>query len=131
MSIHPKLEALPDRGKHGETLWRVLEDVRVKVAPRMYVEVPAGYVSNLGTIPRYLRWFVAPSDFPGPFVLHDYMVNEDHIDDGEHPSSGYSRWISDAVLYEMLVRHKPNISAYRRYLIWVAVRLSARSQGLV
>ena len=128
--IYPKLEALPFPGTHGETLWRVTEPIRFKIAPRWYIEVPEGYVSNLGTIPRWARFFVSPSDFPGPFVLHDYMCSEDHVDDGQEVNSGYSRWLADAALYEMLCRYQPAVPFHKRWTVWFAIRAYARWKGL-
>lgn len=126
-----KLEAVQNTNKHGDSLWRVIDDVRVKIAPRMYVQVPAGYVSNLGTVPRWARWYVSPSEggFVRCFVVHDYMCDEDaDPSDGQHEKSGYSRWIADSVLYELMVRAE--LPWHKRYIVWLAVRLAARWKGL-
>lgn len=126
-----KLESIGRSERTGDQLWRVLETVRVKIAPRMYVQVPAGYVSNLGTIPRPARWFVSPSEggFADLFLLHDWLCNEDHQDDGTELDSGVSRFLADAILYDLMV--KRNLPVYKRYVIWIACRLYARSRGLV
>lgn len=125
-----KLENIGQHAVTGDTLWSLLEDVRVKVAPRMYVQVPAGYVSNLGTIPRWARWFVSPSEggFADLFLLHDWMCSEDQEDDGVEVASGYSRWMADCVLYELMVRR--DLPAHKRYIVWLALRIYARSRGL-
>lgn len=130
MSIHPSLTSLPIRDSKGRTLWRLNEKVRVQLAPRWYVEVPEGFVSNLGTIPWYARVLVSPDDFPGPFVLHDWMCNEDLIDDGLDIDSGYTRWQADSTLYHTLSTHEPSVPAWKCWIIWFAVRLNARWQGL-
>lgn len=125
-----KLEAVRNTNKYGDSLWRLLEDYRVKIAPRMYVQVPAGYVSNLGTIPRLARWWVSPSEggFADLFIIHDWLCNEDQEDDGIEINSGVSRWLADAILYDLMV--KRNLPAQKRYTIWLAVRLAARWKGL-
>lgn len=126
-----KLECLGRSEKTGDTLWRVIEDVRVRIAPRMYVQVPADYISNLGTIPRWARWFVSPSEggFAELFLLHDWLCGEDHEDDGVEIESGVSRWLADAILYDLMV--KKQLPPHKRYLVWLAVRISARMKGLV
>lgn len=129
MSIHPKLEPLPDKDKYGRTIWRVVEEVRVKLAPRWYVVIPEGFCSNLGSVPRFLRPFVSPDEFPGPFVLHDYMCNEEVWEDGV-PESGYTRWQSDSTLYDRLTAIKPKVPAWKCWLIWFSVRAHARLRGL-
>jgi len=130
VSIHPLLRPLPYADKNGNTLWEVIEPVRVKLAPRWYVEVPKGYVSNLGTIPRWCRFIVSSDDFPGPFVLHDWMCNEDLTDDGEEVDSGYTRWQADSTLYHTLSTHQPKVAAWKCWIVWAAVRLHARYKGL-
>ena len=130
--VYPFLEALPFAGSRGETLWKVRKEIRVKLAPRWYVQVPEGYVSNLGTIPRIplVRWIVSPSDFPGPFVIHDFMCSEDHIDDGVDLDSGYTRWQADSTLYQLLIDYEPKIAWWKSWIIWFALRSYARLKGL-
>jgi hypothetical protein len=128
-NIHPKLQSLPYRDARGQTLWKVLEAVRVKLAPRWYVEVPEGFVSNLGSIPRYAKWLVSSDDFPGPFVLHDYMCGEDSWEDGiERPS--YTRWQADSTLYHTLTTMENPPPAWKAWVVWFAVRAYARWKGL-
>lgn len=127
--IHPKIQSLPYRDKSGQTLWKVLETVRVKLAPRWYVEVPEGFVSNLGSIPRWAKWLVSSDDFPGPFVLHDYMCNEDNWEDGV-PDSGYTRWQADSTLYHTLTTMEQPAPAWKCWVVWFAVRAYARVKGI-
>jgi len=127
--IHPKLQTLPYRGPDGDTLWKVLEPVVVNLAPGWVVVVPEGFVSNLGSIPRYAKWLVSSDDFPGPFVLHDYLCNEENYVAGP-ASSGYNRWQADSVLYYTLTVLDPPAPAWKCWIVWFAVRAYARLKGI-
>ena len=75
--------------------------------------VPAGFVSDLGSIPRIL-WNIIPRDFmPSSFLLHDYLCEADWI----------SRRDGDKLLLEALkLSGAPD---WKALLIYWAVRVYA------
>lgn len=122
----PLLQPLDFRDKAGRTLWRLMESLEVEIAPNCYVKVPKMFVSNLGTIPRWCRAFVAINEFPLEFLIHDWLCNESQIEKTQ--DSGFSRWLADAILYDRLTKKK--VAFLKRWLIWIAVRSAARYKGL-
>lgn len=124
-----KLEHI--KGKKGQRgTWKTLEEHRFNIGPWCNPRVPAGFESNLGTIPRGFYWLVAPDDYPQPFIEHDWLCNEDADptdDEGPH-NSGFSRWIADAILYERLKKY--GVPAWKCWIVWIAVRSFARTKGL-
>ena len=123
----PKLQPTRKRDANGRTLWFVLEKYRVRVGPTFRVTVPEGYVTNLGSIPRWGKFVVDVDEAASAFVAHDWMCNESH--DGEVLKSGWSRWMADATLYELLVKYP--LPAWKCWVIWAACRSYARIKGLV
>ncbi len=68
--------------------------------------VPAEFPTDLGSIPRWLWWYI-PRDFrPECFILHDYLCNADWI----------SRSDANKLLYEALkLSHCPDWKASAIY----------------
>jgi hypothetical protein len=60
----------------------------------LLITVPAGFTSDLATIPRFARWWLNPADarFAKAAILHDYLL-----------SQGYSPAFAAAVFYEALL----------------------------
>ncbi len=117
------LKLLPQNDSKGRPLWRLLEEYRYELGPGSVVTVPAGYVTNLGSIPRFYSWIISPGEMREASIVHDYMCNEKFTDGpGEH-YSGYSRWLADAVLYEALQRQ--GFRWPTRFSIFSAVRIWA------
>jgi len=73
----------------------------------------AGFLSDLGSVPRIL-WVFAPRDeFPSAYFLHDYLCESDWI----------SRLDGDKLLYEALLNsHCPK---WKAKIIYWGVRLYA------
>ena len=129
MHIDVVLKPLPAKDSEGRTLWEVVDDVFVHLAPNCYLKVPAGFVSNLGTIPRWAYPIINLDYFAGPFVVHDYLCNED-VYESIDTNSGYSRWLADAILYETMVNSEPKAPFWKCWIVWAAVRFYARVKGL-
>jgi hypothetical protein len=55
------------------------------------IEVPAGFISDLNSIPRFLWWASTPADYPEAGVVHDWGYR------GNLP-----RAVADAVYREIL-----------------------------
>lgn len=109
-----KIELLKSRDRHGNNLYKLLE---------CYIHwegtvVPKGFVTNFGTIPKGLRWFIRPSELREAAVVHDYRVGE-----FDQRSIKIPRKKADSLLAGDLARI--GISWYKVTAIWVALRVYA------
>ena len=95
------LDLLNEVDDSRRPLYRLRDDYTFAIGPGSIVTVPAGYITNLGSVPRFAWWFVSPGELRQPSVIHDYLCNEDF---GAHTKSGYSRFMADAIFYEALLR---------------------------
>ena len=110
-------------------LFRLDEPFSVHLGPNCSITVPAGYVTNFGTIPRWAAWFVSPAQLRDAAIVHDWMCGEDFGEsDAVAIQSGYSRWLADATLYELMLQL--SFPWYKRFVVWTAVRLAAWWHGL-
>jgi len=77
------------------------------------IEVPAGYRSDLASIPKIARLFFERFEFDtaAAAVLHDYLYST-HIT---------PRWMADALFYDAL--KSLGSPLWKRSLMWAAVRL--------
>lgn len=124
------LDPLPERDSHGRKLYRFNRDVRIDITTdgRVSDVIRKNYVTNLGTIPVWLGWFFQPESLLREAPPHDWACNEDQVADGVVIQNGYSRWMADALLEELMIRNgKP---WWKRRLIWLAVRSYAIWKGL-
>ena len=64
------LSLMPSTDHHGNNLYRVTENYTHHDG----TVVPAGFVTNMGTIPRALHAFVPPSAFLEASVVHDFRL---------------------------------------------------------
>ena len=117
-----------DADDNGRPLFEVREDYTVELYPGAEITVPAGYVSNLGTIPRIAYRLVTPAEIGAEAVVHDWMANE-YFGKGPRPPGHFSRWLADAVLKEMLSRNR-NVPKWRAWMVFGAVRYWARKKGI-
>lgn len=125
-----RMTLLPDRDAGGRNIWRLEEPYTYLLGTGCEVTVPAGFKTNFGTVPRFFWRVIAPQEMREAAVLHDYLCNEHHgCKPFEMPQSGYSRWIADAILYEIMERL--NIAGpIRRWLVFRAVRGWAIWKGI-
>ena len=84
--------------------------------------VPAGFVTNLATVPRWLRWYVTPASLREAAVVHDFYCGE----------LGYIKRGTRLDADKRLLRdmRKMGFGAFRRSVIYLGVRLHARIKGL-
>jgi hypothetical protein len=122
-------------GKHassinsGRSLWGVQRPIAYQTGedPGEIITVPAGFVTDLASIPRPV-WSFYPPD--GPWVkgavIHDFLYytqgdglwGKTHGITRDRP---YTRAQSDHVLWEAMKDR--GIHAWARFVIWAAVRL--------
>jgi hypothetical protein len=67
------LQPLPDRK------WKLAADFSVVTDTVGPMTVPAGFVTDLSSIPRFLWWESTPSDYPEAGVLHDYCYDHNRV----------------------------------------------------
>jgi len=115
--------------RSGRSLWALQTPLAYVTGAerRETITVPAGFVTDLASIPR-LVWSFYPPD--GPWVkaavIHDflYYTQGDGIwgkTVGVPPGRRYSRAESDAIFWEAMA--ELGIGLWGRFVIWSAVRL--------
>jgi Protein of unknown function (DUF1353) len=79
----------------------------------LVVTVPAGFETDLGTIPLFARALFNPADAKcaKAFVLHDYLCKID----------GFTRAVTDAVLFEALCVLE--VALWRAIILYTSVSL--------
>ena len=122
---NPILESLGRTDKRGRPLYRLVEPYSYQIGPGCKVTVPAGYITNFGTIPRLMWWWISPGQLGRAAIVHDYLCNEEFgsVEDPIELYSGFSRWMADAVLYEMMAAI--GFGWCKRFGVWAAVRCYA------
>ena len=94
--------------KQSRRQWIVLEDYHY-----YHITVPAGFRTDLASVPRVFWSLVSPSEIAEAAVIHDFIYNK----------SLYSRKECDEILYDMCCSR---MSKFRAYLIYLAVRIGGR-----
>ena len=122
-----KLELLGTKDHSGRPLFQVIEDFQYPIGVNTVITVPAGYITNFGTIPRWFYSVVAPSEMREASVVHDFLCNEQFTIDSAPINSGFSRRVADAILYDHL--RKIGIGWFRASLIYFGVRFWAIFTG--
>ena len=113
-----KIELLGTRDRHGNNMYRLLEDYTHHDG----TVVRAGFVTNFGTIPRGLKWVVRPAEMREAAVVHDWRVGE-----FGQKSREMSRKGADCLLIEDLYANKMN--KWKVIAIWYALRVYAYYTG--
>lgn len=125
-----RMTLMPERDDAGRNIWRLEEPYTYLLGTGCEVTVPAGFKTNFGTVPRVFWRLVAPEEMREAALIHDYLSNEHQgCKPFEVPKSGYSRWIADAVLYEVM-SDMDIAGPIRRWLVFRAVRSWAIWKGL-
>lgn len=119
----PTLRLLNRLDKSQRPLFELVEDYHYRLGPGCVVTVPSGYITNFGTIPRWLWWWMSPTDLREAAIVHDFMCNEYFNDDDKPGYAGYSRWLADSVLYEAMARL--GFGWLNRAAVFAAVRIHA------
>jgi Protein of unknown function (DUF1353) len=84
--------------------------------------VPAGFVTDFATVPRFLHWLVLPyGAYTRAAVLHDWLIETriNHPDPALRVSSRDTDGIFRRVLAEL------GVSWGKRWMMWAAVRAAA------
>lgn len=76
----------PIIGKKGVRAFELADDWIVLLDDHRWLNIPAGTLTNYGTVPWYFRWIISPTDpvIAIPSIIHDYLIAElipkDHRD---------------------------------------------------
>ncbi|MDE1465311.1 DUF1353 domain-containing protein [Spartinivicinus poritis] len=109
-----KLEHIPNKRK-----WVLTEELKYYSAQYQTITVPAGFTTDLASIPRLL-WSVFPPD--GPYleaaVLHDYLYSK-------QPALDISRKQADKVFLKAM--RALGVPGWKRYSIYYGVRLGGKA----
>lgn len=115
--------------KAGRSLWGLQRDLTYRAgAGGDLITVPAGFVTDLASIPRW-GWILLPPD--GPWVkaaiVHDFLYATSGTAqwkrrrDGRARADPYTRAEADDVFKEALQNR--GVDRLRRLILWAAVRL--------
>ena len=100
-------------GKADNVLFKLMADLTYHSIDGAVYIVPQGFITDLGSIPRFFWNIIARDSAPSAFVTHDYLCDADWI----------SRRDADNILREAL--SISNIANWRVSVIYWAVRLYA------
>jgi hypothetical protein len=100
------LEALPD-GEH----WKTLNQITYTTDSGLPINVPAGFVTDLASVPRVF-WNIFPpfGKYDGAAIVHDYLYTTQILD----------RWASDKILLEAMKAE--GVNAFTRWTFYELVR---------
>ncbi len=111
----PDIVQLDKRGRH----WRLQKAYTAKIGLNWSVRVPAGFVTDLASIPAFARPVIGgPVRFSGPAIIHDHLCRKcnGNYDD---------RLLADAAFLALLRRW--NVPRWRRLAMFIALRVWAWS----
>lgn len=107
-----------DIREKDEMRWELLRPLTYQ-ADRQKFTIPAGFITDLATIPAIFRWLLAPyGKYTKAAILHDYLVR-DHI---------VSLADADGIFRRAM--RELNVSFLRRWLMWAAVRIAHGFSGI-
>jgi hypothetical protein len=105
-----RVEAL-DGGRQWKLLERFVYDVG-SLGGNDSIEVPAGFITDMGSVPRIFWWLIDPWGPPAKaFIIHDYLYS----------TKERSRLVSDAILLEAM--EVCGVDPVTRWLIYRGVRI--------
>jgi len=113
---HPRMTLA---GTFHRVQWFRLEDelvwnVSVGCSGHIEIRVPAGFETDLASVPRWLWWLVPKyggQNFPA--VVHDWLYCRD--------SGNHSRFLADALFREGMKQQ--GVGLFRRWAMFIFVRL--------
>jgi hypothetical protein len=103
--------------------WRVTHDLTYHLSDGLCVQVPAGFLTDMASIPRPLWWIVGPPTGDGKgkeygiaAVLHDYLYTIKRVSGRKVP-----RRQADAAFLETLLA--TSVRPFWAYTLWCGVRV--------
>jgi len=105
---------LSPRTDHDQRTWLTAREFSYEIGAKgsgLKITVPENTLTDLATMPRFLWPLLPPHDprYAAAFVLHDHLCRW----------HGFSRTVSDAILYEAL--RVLGASVFKSWIIYAAV----------
>lgn len=98
--------------------WRLLEDLVYLSACGYIFEIPKGFVCDLASIPRLLRFlFTVNGDHREAAILHDFLYDTEGLIDNQR----FTREQCDGLFYEAMIISK--VPKWKAWSMWAGVRL--------
>ena len=95
-------------------------------APATQITVPAGFVTDLASVPRLFWGLVSPWDVAKAAVIHDYLYARLRSQCGLSFRQRHAqRFHADSILLLAMNYSTPPVPAWRRWSVFVAVLLFA------
>jgi len=115
-----RLETLCE-SQQGRLEYRLLQPLRVRAmlvrgspVSGVRITVPAGFVTDLASVPRpFWRFFPPAGDYAAAAVVHDWFYRT--------AGSGVSRFLADAIFRDLMAAS--GVPCWKRWAMWAAVRI--------
>lgn len=104
------------------TTWVLTEPLTWTGSQGDVFTVPAGFLTDLASVPRFLHWLILPyGAYTRAAVLHDWLITEriDHADPALRVTSCDTDGIFRRVMQEL------GVGWTKRWTMWAAVRVGA------
>jgi len=128
----PHVIMLEEKDASGRALWQLHDDFCYRLmhvaGDSVVFTIPAGYVSNLGSVPKVLYFLVRPAELHKHAIVHDYLCKE-YFGRGPRPNTDCPRWIADAILYDGCQRR--GLPKWKCTAILLGVRMYAHWRRLI
>jgi hypothetical protein len=112
----------------GQGVFRLRLSFVYQLDAEMLLEIPAGFETDLASVPRWVRWLIVRRGTHAAGVVHDFIYREQRLPywskGARHVArfeSLQSRHTADQLFYEMLRQAK--VGAFRARLMYLAVSL--------
>lgn len=116
-----KIKKAPESVKintFGQNTFEVAEDAKVVLLEDndewAGITIPAGFVTDLGSVPRIFRPLLSVASAPIPFIVHDYLYS------GNVPK--VSRQKADAAMLALMRHYNTPRWGWQRRIAWLGVR---------
>jgi len=125
MTNYPDIRFRKKEGGAKVDWFEVVEPCLVRVVgPTLTIIIPAGYVTNFASIPRFFWLLIAPHGLiANGAVVHDFMYEsrafEDYLD------SRSARLLADTIFLANM--KQSGVRAFHAYFFYLAIRAFGRS----
>lgn len=117
--IHPTLN--PKDQRYDGEWWQTLAPIKV-VINGSELCVPAGFITNLGSIPKFGRPILNKSGQATlGYIVHDWLYYKSDLHGGEFPYAKISRMTIDKALNRISKMSGQNM--FKRYLTFMSLRV--------
>lgn len=116
VASYPHLTPLPS-GR-----WRITRQMRVESTRVGLITIPEGYATDLASVPRIpFAYWQTGGKARIPAIVHDWLYERGRADDG-----AVTRKEADQVFLDLMRSERDPGSAWRRWLMYVGVRVGGR-----